>query len=140
MYLIQRFLNKIIIIENGCWIWTASLNSYGYGKFRYNSMDQGAHRFIYEYLNGLIPKKLEIDHLCRNRDCVNPTHLELVDHNTNLKRGNAISTICSTKTQCPNGHPYSGKNLLIIKAKYGIGRRCRICYKKSIEKYRAKQL
>lgn len=134
---IQRFLKKIKIAENGCWLWIASLNPvFGYSAFRYNQQCGNGHRFIWLYLYGSIPKGLEIDHLCRNRACVNPKHLELVTHKENLLRGDTFQARNAKKTQCPQGHPLDGSN--IYKQKDGK-RRCRICHVEYLRNWRKKR-
>ncbi len=120
---IIRFLSKITIKDNGCWEWISSLNVDGYGKF-YDGKIKYAHRFIYEYFYGQICPDLTIDHLCRNRACVNPVHMELVTIQENIKRGISQSVINSQKTHCQNEHPLFGKNLYV--APNGT-RHCRKC-------------
>jgi hypothetical protein len=81
---IVRFAKKIEVdSKTGCWNWTASLNNAGYGNFDQSS----AHRFIYEFVFGSISQKKQIDHLCRNRKCCNPSHLEMVTASQNIWRG-----------------------------------------------------
>ncbi len=81
---IVRFARKIEVdSETGCWVWLASLNNAGYGNFNQTS----AHRFIYEFVFGGISGKLQLDHLCRNRSCCNPNHLEMVTASENIWRG-----------------------------------------------------
>lgn len=104
-----------------CWLWTACISGNGYGHFNRNS----AHRWSYIEANGPIPKGLEPDHLCRNRRCVRPTHLEAVTHRENVLRGQSLSAENAAKTNCPQGHAYSGSNLKMDEAR-GI-RLCRIC-------------
>jgi hypothetical protein len=80
---IVRFARKIEVdTKTGCWNWQASLNNDGYGNFNQTS----AHRFIYEYVFGGISAKWQIDHLCRNRRCCNPNHLEMVTASQNVSR------------------------------------------------------
>lgn len=123
---LKRFWNKVKKLNN-CWEWTASLNKYGYGTFYYNKKIIKAHRFSYEISKGLIPKRLELDHLCRNPKCVNPDHLEAVTHKENTLRGNCFSAINAKKTHCPQGHKYNLENTHISKKGE---RRCKTCRKR----------
>ena len=86
-----------------------------------------AHRMIYELLVGPIPDGLEIDHLCRNRGCVNPGHMEPVTHRENLMRGDTVAAANPAKTHCIRGHPYDDENTY----RYGSHRYCRACNKAS---------
>ena len=112
----ERFESKCVIAENGCWEWTGGhFTKTGYSSFNIKRDDgrwqpQVAHRIAYELLNGPIPKGLQIDHLCRNRGCVNPTHLEAVTSRVNNLRSNGPSAVNARKTHCLNGHPFSPEN------------------------------
>ena len=107
-----------------CWNWTRALDRDGYGRFRLNGSYVRVHRLSYELLVGPIPENLVIDHLCRNRRCVNPDHLEIVTAVENLRRGHAWDHN-RQKTHCPQGHMYTPGNTLIkLKTK---SRQCRTC-------------
>lgn len=83
-----RFLAKMSVDEaSGCWVWTAARTSKGYGQFRIGPRPVRAHRYAYTLLVGPIPDGLQLDHLCRNRLCVNPGHLEPVTNWENTLRG-----------------------------------------------------
>ena len=90
---LARFETKYVPEPNsGCWLWLGILNNKGYGRFnaKYDGKkgQRYAHRVSYAHYKGLIPKELELDHLCRTPCCVNPEHLEAVTHAENLRRGN----------------------------------------------------
>lgn len=118
---LDRFWSKLDK-SDGCWLWTAACNRDGYGAFSVNGRMVKAHRFAYEELVGPIPDGLVIDHLCRNRECVNPAHLEPVTHVENVRRGRPGDQN-RRKTHCPMGHPYDDANTI-----HKNGRRfCRAC-------------
>lgn len=89
----ERFWSKVEK-SSGCWAWTGHKNRNGYGwTLGPKGKGESAHRIAYELLVGPIPEGLQIDHLCRNRACVNPDHLEPVTQRVNWQRGNAPSAI-----------------------------------------------
>jgi len=118
----ERFASKIKI-NNSCWEWLGRLDRDGYGQFDTGGKPVKAHRWIYEFYYGSIDKRT-IDHLCRNRKCVNPFHLELVELKINLLRGNGPTAINARKTHCKRGHEFTTQNTYIDKKH---GRSCRIC-------------
>jgi hypothetical protein len=83
-----------------------------------------AHRVSYERYVGPIPEGAHLDHLCRNRACVNPEHLEPVSVQTNILRGVSPSAVNAAKTECLRGHPFDDENTYVCPAGK---RRCRAC-------------
>ena len=120
----QRFWDKVEVRGEECWPWRASIKDTGYGQFRYNGRARPAHRYSYELLIGPIPPGLVIDHLCRNRACVNPLHMEPVTNEENIRRGLFGVARPTPKTHCPSGHPYDENNTRMDPQGY---RRCRTC-------------
>jgi len=125
---------------NECWLWTAVQNGEGYGSFWVDGKKVLAHRWAYEDQVGPIPEGLQLDHVrargCRNRNCVNPAHVEPVTQVVNIRRGDSGRVNAArmrAKTHCPKGHSYSGENLYVGPG--GI-RRCRECKRSSNRKHR----
>jgi HNH endonuclease len=108
---------------DACWHWPGYVNEDGYGR----RGGIGVHRRMWELVCGPIPKGMEIDHLCRTRDCIRPDHMEVVDHRTNTRRGLTIPAANAAKTHCPQGHPYDEENTYVTKS--GC-RHCRACKRK----------
>jgi hypothetical protein len=105
---IEEFGRLLTPAESGCWEWQGSLNIGGYGQFYFNRKNHPAHRVSYELHIGPFPAGLVTDHLCRNRKCVNPTHLEAVSLKENTLRGISFSALNAKKTNCSMcGGPYS---------------------------------
>jgi hypothetical protein len=92
-----------------CWRWGGFLNPAGYGVFRYNGDQLLAHRYAYEMAIGPIPAGLTLDHLCRNRWCVRPSHLLPMSSQENTRRGD-VGKWARQKTHCPHGHGYTPEN------------------------------
>ena len=116
-----------------CWLWTACKSAKGYGRFMVGGKRVAfAHRFAYELVVGKIPDGEELDHLCRNRSCVRPSHMKPGTHAENMRADGSQVGIPSgmrklSKTHCPQGHPYSGENLMWQKNGDKLNRRCRTC-------------
>lgn len=132
----ERFWNKVNKTET-CWLWTGTRTQGGYGRLRVNGQLWVAHRYAYERLVGPIPAGLVLDHLCRERSCVRPGHLEPVTFTENVRRGNGGRPAGpgakksgrprnpdGSFVECPQGHLMSGANLYVRKSG---ARDCRKC-------------
>jgi len=105
-----------------CWPWTAAKTAAGYGRLG----ERYAHRLSYEDARGEIQAGLVIDHLCRTRACVNPSHMEAVTNEENCARGMSRNAINDRKTACVNGHPFDDDNTYFRKDRPGQ-RQCKAC-------------
>lgn len=117
---------RFTVSADGCWEWTGGRDVDGYGRAWVPGLRRitRAHRAFYEVFVGPIPDGLQIDHLCRNRCCVNPGHLEPVTAQENIRRSEGIQVLNSRKTHCLRGHAYDEANTYITPD----GRRdCRSC-------------
>jgi len=131
--LTQRFWDKVRKTES-CWLWTAYINNRGYGKFNLNGNAEYSHRLSYIEAKGPIPKGLQIDHICRVRNCVKPDHLEAVTRKENILRGESIHAKNARKKKCLLGHKF-------VRVIYPSRqqRRCLICHRIKMRAYSAKK-
>lgn len=130
----KKFVDKTDALDDGCIVWRGFVTRDGYGRFWDGTSSRLPHRVSYEMYVGEIPSGLEIDHLCKNRLCVNPDHLEPVTRQENIARSDAGKP-ARDKTHCPQGHSYSGDNLY----QHGGRRSCRICRNAAARRYKNKQ-
>jgi hypothetical protein len=103
---IVKLDDGILWSQDRCWLWLGALNSEGYGNFWFAGKTVKAHRVGFEHYRGEIPEGMQLDHLCRNRACVNPWHLEIVTNQENAQRGAKGRLV----THCPQGHELIEEN------------------------------
>ncbi len=95
----ERIERKILKASSGCWLWLGEYNRNGYGRVKFAGRKLMAHRVIYELVVDQIPDGLVLDHICRNRCCVNPDHLEEVTIRENTLRGDAVLFRCKEEVK-----------------------------------------
>lgn len=115
--------------NTGCWLWTEALNRKGYGVTTHNGIVRGAHRVLWEIVNGPVPDGMQPDHKCRVRCCINPDHLEVVTPRENVMRGESFMSARARATHCARGHPFDATNTYIPPGRHR--RICRTCIKQS---------
>lgn len=136
MNLHERFWSRVVVGDS-CWLWDGAHIPSGYGSIADGSNKQkGTHRVVVELLTGApVPPEMHVDHLCRNKGCVNPDHLEVVTPRINTLRGGGPTAVNATKTHCKRGHEFTPENTYIIRD----GRSCRACDKARLSRYGEKR-
>jgi hypothetical protein len=132
---LDRFWSKVEP-TGSCWFWTGPKDSHGYGCFKVAGKNLGAHRCAYRILAGVIPRGLQIDHLCRIRMCVNPDHMELVTAVENTRRGFNPAAMNARKTHCSRGHAFDEGNTRLLPQG---SRACRTCKNGANRAYKARR-
>lgn len=110
-----------------CWVWCGCALPSGYGKLRFDKADWLAHRLAHAAFNGEIPAGYQVDHLCQQKDCCNPSHLEAVTPLINTVRALVANGQRLSADVCKNGHRRSQDNLR--------DGRCRTCYDASVKRW-----
>lgn len=129
---LEHIRARVSVTSAGCWEWNGYRTADGYGKATLDGRrGELVHRWSYQRLVGPIADGLEIDHICGNRSCCNPAHLEPVTHAENVRRGRRAQ-----QTHCKHGHPLTPESVKIDSR----GRRnCRACHREQSRRaYRAK--
>lgn len=128
----ERILQRISLPNlDGCMEWTGAINTSGYGHYNRGLTYYLGHRASYEMFVGPIPEGLVIDHLCRNRACCRPDHLEPVTIGENIRRGEQ-----ATKTHCVHGHEFTPSNTYL---RLTGGRECRACRKRRMAEHKERR-
>lgn len=133
----ERFMSKVAVDPEGCWLWIASRDRDGYGQFKVDGKTRQAHQVAYELFVGPIPAGSDLDHVrargCRHRHCVNPEHLEPVSRAENTRRGNGPTAANARKSCCLKGHPFDEANTYL---RPDGNRMCRACNRESVRRYK----
>lgn len=128
------------VTESGCWVWIGVIGKDGYGYFNWCAMKYRpeslptycTHRMTYILTNGPVAEGMQLDHLCRNRPCCNPAHLEPVTPSVNVRRSSKCQ---SPRTHCRRGHPYEGNSYIVRQGAVVPIRNCKTCQAMRTKKY-----
>lgn len=132
---VDRLWSRVDVMVDGCWTWTGSTIR-GYGRMIWNSKGTMTHRITYELAYGPIPDGLVLDHLCRNRACCRPDHLEAVTVGENNFRGVSFVSQNKFKTHCDRGHALTVENVYVYKNGW---RKCRACRREGMQRSARRQ-
>jgi hypothetical protein len=123
------------VSQTACTEWNGTVNNKGYGVVRWGDSTTTAHRAAWITAHGPLPDGIVVDHLCRNRLCVNLDHLEPVSSGENTRRGRRPQV-----SHCPRGHPYDGDNLHVYVDRFGRRhRQCKVCLRAAQRRYEARR-
>lgn len=133
----EQRIRARVVESSGCWLFTGQTDRKGYARLKITgtTVSVFAHRYMWELVNGPVPEGLQLDHLCRRRNCVNPAHLEPV---TSLENSRRSPDWTGNRTHCPAGHPYSEENTLQVESRGMTTRTCRTCRIAANRRYRAR--
>jgi hypothetical protein len=128
----KRFWSKVDKTPWGCWLWLGRLDEDQYGIFHLRGKSRKAHRVAFATINEISESFDVLDHLCRVRYCVNPSHLEVVTARENFDRGNSLLSRYGKARFCKNGHEFTPENTY----RNERGRTCRACaIQRACQKY-----
>lgn len=130
----DRLWSGAVHTESGCWEWQRT-RARGYGYIVRDGRLKRAHRVAYELAVGPVPPGKELDHLCANKACINPAHLEAVTHRENVMRADGPSSVNARRTECRHGHPFTPENTRVLA---NGERACRECKRISSRARRAR--
>lgn len=134
----EKLLNRMQIdANNGCWLIKPTSN--GYVRWRFENRNWPVHRLMFELFYHKIPEKLVLDHICRSRNCVNPTHLRMCLSEENVMVGEGVTARNAAKTHCVNGHKLDEKNLYFHRSGNSMCRQCKKCTSRRFKEYKERQ-
>lgn len=133
----ERFFARVVAGPGCCWIWTGPLSG-PYASFSVGRRSVLGHRWVWEFTNSPIPEGLTVDHLCRVKRCVNPSHMEIVTQRVNGERSDSAAALNSRKTECVNGHPFDAANTYTPPG--GARRVCRACALRRTREWQARKV
>ena len=134
----ERMWDHVRTEKGGCWLWEGYVDKDGYGRMvsrEHSVVVSGyVHRMAWEQYRGAIPKGMQIDHLCKIKNCVNPEHLEVTSPQVNNLRSNSMAAKYARRDACKHGHPLTGANV----RKVGNTRVCQTCNRQRVAEHRAR--